>query len=176
MILYISGGCHHKNVRVLSTRLLDFVINGLVVGGVISELEPYRVSRAIDLVMGVPFSSSFPSKRALGNVATTIALVFVSGEVKVPTVMLTMLVTFSHVCGFVRFPASILTKTILKIMSTIFIGFLFGETNGWWGTMRVRICRAYVICDFLLVANSLGRGIRGRDQCRSGRYSYRSVH
>lgn len=41
LTLYVPGGCHGVKVRVIVSVTVAFVVKGLVLGGLVTEPEPY---------------------------------------------------------------------------------------------------------------------------------------
>lgn len=136
----VFGEAHSVKIVVLITVTVNFLINRVKVGGLVGQPQPFVIGiscatgpsilgPSFKLGVTVPSNDDFPSKRDYSSLTTTAIVLVGSGQFKVPTLMLTLLVMFSELCGCIRCPSSILYKVLLNIVYTIIIILIFGGAN-----------------------------------------------
>lgn len=108
------------------TLALEFILNDLIIKGIIRRQRPFLQRTGIDTVIKQPSGYSFPSGHSASSFACATAIFMHNKKMGIAAYIVAAVIAFSRLYFYVHFPTDVLTGTALGILLGIGINKLLG--------------------------------------------------
>lgn len=125
VVLCISKKYRRGGLQMLSAELLSFIVGNLILKNMVDRLRPCQIDETVNLIVTIPFDSSFPSGHTLNGITAAVTLMFIDKRMGIPALALAILIAFSRMYNFMHFPTDVLAGAVLGVISAVFVNYLF---------------------------------------------------
>ena len=122
---YRRGG-----IQMLLAMLLTFIVGNLILKNMFGRLRPCQIDETIDLIVKIPYDSSFPSGHTMNGITSALTLWFIDKKMGIPAMIVAVLITFSRMYNFMHFPTDVLAGAVIGVISAVLINYIFIK-RGW---------------------------------------------
>ena len=122
---YRRGG-----VQMLVAMLLTFIVGNLILKNMFGRMRPCQIDETINLIVKIPYDSSFPSGHTMNGITSALTLWFIDKRIGIPAMILAVLIAFSRMYNFMHFPTDVLAGAVIGVVSAMLVNYIFIK-KGW---------------------------------------------
>lgn len=130
VILFASKKYRKGGLQMLLAMLLTFIVGNLLLKNMVGRLRPCQIDETIDLIVKIPYDSSFPSGHTMNGITAALTLYFIDKRMGIPAMIVAVLIAFSRMYNFMHFPTDVLAGAVIGVISAVVVNYIFIK-KGW---------------------------------------------
>ncbi len=130
VILFASKKYRKGGLQMLLAMLLTFIVGNLLLKNMVGRLRPCQIDETIDLIVKIPYDSSFPSGHTMNGITAALTLYFIDKRMGIPAMIVAVLIAFSRMYNFMHFPTDVLAGAVIGVISAVLVNYIFIK-RGW---------------------------------------------
>ena len=120
VMLLIFKKTRRIGVTAAIAMAMGFIIGNLAIKGIVGRIRPYDLNHAIELIVGKPHDSSFPSGHTLVTTEVALSVFFYNKKWGTAALIIAGLVALSRIYLYMHYPSDVLAALILATAITFF--------------------------------------------------------
>lgn len=127
LLLIILPKWRRGGLQMAASMLFCFIVGNLILKNAVGRLRPCQIDTTIDLIVKIPYDSSFPSGHTLHAMTASLSLYFINKKWGIPALVLAVLIAFSRMYNFMHFPTDVLAGAVLGIAGACLMQWIFAR-------------------------------------------------